>query len=62
MRQVPAFPEGGMLGDKTIVMNAGDTITIAPGVFHNASCISEEEADMIVVYSEGVRGFELEQQ
>lgn len=48
------------LGERTIVMNAGDTITIAPGVFHNASCISEEEADTIIVYSEGVRGFELE--
>lgn len=48
------------LGDRMIVMHAGDTITIAPGVFHNASCISEEDADMIVVYSEGIRGFELE--
>jgi quercetin dioxygenase-like cupin family protein len=48
------------LGDRTIIMNAGDTITIPPGVFHNASCISEEDADMIVVYSEGIRGFELE--
>ena len=48
------------LGDRTIIMNAGDTITIAPGVFHNASCISEEDADMIIVYSEGIRGFELE--
>ena len=48
------------LGDRTIVMHAGDTITIPPGVFHNASCISEEDADMIIVYSEGIRGFELE--
>jgi len=48
------------LDDRTIIMHAGDTITIAPGVFHNASCISEEDADMIVVYSEGIRGFELE--
>jgi prepilin-type processing-associated H-X9-DG protein len=48
------------LGDRAIVMHAGDTITIAPGVFHNASCISEADADMIIVYSEGVRGFELE--
>jgi quercetin dioxygenase-like cupin family protein len=48
------------LDDRTIVVHAGDTITIAPGVFHNATCISEEDADMIIVYSEGVRGFELE--
>ena len=48
------------LGDRMIMMHAGDTITIPPGVFHNASCISEEDADMIIVYSEGIRGFELE--
>ncbi len=48
------------LDDKTITMSAGDVITIAPGVFHNASCIGNEDADMIVVYSQGTRGFELE--
>jgi quercetin dioxygenase-like cupin family protein len=48
------------LDDKTVVMSAGDVITIAPGVFHNASCIGSEDADMIVVYSQGTRGFELE--
>jgi len=48
------------LDDKTITMSAGDVITIAPGVFHNASCIGSENADMIVVYSQGTRGFELE--
>jgi quercetin dioxygenase-like cupin family protein len=48
------------LDDKTITMSAGDVITIAPGVFHNASCIGSEDADMIVVYSQGTRGFELE--
>ena len=48
------------LGDKTITMSAGDVITIAPGVFHNATCISNEDAEMIVVYSQGTRGFELE--
>ena len=48
------------LGDKTIIMSAGDVITIAPGVFHNATCIGSEDAEMIVVYSQGTRGFELE--
>ena len=48
------------LGDKTITMSAGDVITIAPGVYHNATCISKEDAEMVVVYSEGTRGFELE--
>jgi type 1 glutamine amidotransferase/uncharacterized RmlC-like cupin family protein len=48
------------MGDKTFTLSAGDSITIAPGVFHDATCIGDEDADMIVVYSEGVRGFELE--
>ena len=48
------------LDDKTVTMSAGDVITIAPGVFHNASCISSEDAEMVVVYSQGTRGFELE--
>ena len=48
------------LGDKMITMSAGDVITIPPGVFHNATCIGNEDAEMVVVYSEGTRGFELE--
>jgi quercetin dioxygenase-like cupin family protein len=48
------------LDDKTITMSAGDVITIAPGVFHNASCIGSEDAEMVIVYSQGTRGFELE--
>lgn len=48
------------LNDRVITMSAGDVITIAPGVFHNATCIGSEDAEMIVVYSRGTRGFELE--
>ncbi|HUV64275.1 MAG TPA: ThuA domain-containing protein [Sedimentisphaerales bacterium] len=48
------------LGDQTFTLSAGDTITVGPGVFHNATCIGNEDADMIVVYSEGIRGFEPE--
>jgi type 1 glutamine amidotransferase len=48
------------LGNQTYTLSAGDTITIPAGVFHDAKCISEEDADMIVAYSEGVRLFELE--
>jgi len=47
-------------GDQTFTLSEGDTITIAPGVFHNATCIGNEDADMIVVYSQGIRGFEPE--
>jgi len=49
------------VGNETFVMSEGDVITIAPGVFHNATCIGNADADMIVVYSEGTRGFEPEQ-
>jgi len=48
------------MGEKTFTLSAGDTITIPPGVFHNAACIGREDADMIVVYSEGIRDFEPE--
>ena len=48
------------IGDKTYTLSAGDTITIPAGVFHDAASIGDADADMIVVYSEGVRLFELE--
>jgi len=48
------------LGDKTITMSAGDVITIPPGIFHNAACTGAEDAEMIVVYSQGTRRFEPE--
>ena len=48
------------LGDKTIKMSAGDVITISAGVFHNATSLGPEDAEMVVVYSQGTRGFELE--
>lgn len=48
------------LGDDIYTLSAGDTITIPAGVFHDAKCISEEDADMIVAYSEGIRLFEPE--
>ncbi len=48
------------LGDETYTLSAGDTITIPAGVFHDAKCVGDEDADMIVAYSEGMRLFELE--
>jgi len=48
------------LGNESYTLSAGDTITIPAGVFHDAKCISDEDADMIVAYSEGIRLFELE--
>jgi quercetin dioxygenase-like cupin family protein len=48
------------IGDENYTLTAGDTLTIPAGVFHGAKCTSEEDADMIVAYSEGIRLFEPE--
>ncbi len=48
------------IGPEHVMMGPGDTITVPAGVYHNAVSIGEEDADMIVVYSEGTREFELE--
>ena len=47
-------------GSEKIILNPGDTLTVAPGVFHNALSIGEEDADMVVCYSSGSRDFWLE--
>lgn len=49
------------VGDECYSMQAGDTITIPPGVLHNAVSVGTVDADMIVVYSSGARDFQLEQ-
>jgi quercetin dioxygenase-like cupin family protein len=41
----------------TLAMRAGDVIVIPAGVAHNARCTSTVDAEMIVVYSSGQRGF-----
>ncbi len=48
------------VGDDTVILQAGDTLTVAPGVFHNATALGDEEADMIVAYSSPERDFVLE--
>jgi len=48
------------IGEEKVILEAGDTLTIPAGVFHNAVNVGEEDADMIVVYSSGVRDFVLE--
>ncbi len=49
------------LEDKSVVMNPGDTLIAPAGLMHNAINIGDEDADMMVIYSDGSRGFELEQ-
>ncbi len=45
------------VGDKTVTLNAGDTLTIPAGVFHNATSTGDVHAVMIVTYSTGQRDF-----
>lgn len=49
------------VGEESVVLEAGDTLSIPGGVFHNAVNIGHEDADVIVVYSTGQRDFELEE-
>jgi len=45
------------VGAESVILEAGDTIVLDAGVPHNATSIGEEDADMIVAYSSGTRGF-----
>lgn len=48
------------VADESVILEAGDTLLIPAGVFHNAFSIGEEDADMIVAYPTAQRDFELE--
>ena len=46
--------------DETVTMEPGDTLFVPAGVFHNAVSVGDVDADMIVAYSSGRRGFQPE--
>ena len=48
------------MGDEKVILEAGDTLVVAPYVAHYATNIGNENADMIVAYSSGERDFHLE--
>ncbi|MFP4056456.1 MAG: cupin domain-containing protein [Candidatus Brocadiia bacterium] len=48
------------VGDDTVVLEAGDTLVVGPGVPHDARNVREGPAEMIVAYSSGVREFRKE--
>ena len=48
------------LGDETHILEPGDAITIAAGVFHNAKALGEKDAEMIVAFDSAERDFVLE--
>ena len=47
-------------GDDTVTLEAGDTLVMEAGLPHCAKSTGDEDADMIVAYSSGERGFRLE--
>jgi quercetin dioxygenase-like cupin family protein len=48
------------VGDATVALSPGDSLTIPAGMFHNAVSTGAEDADMIVAYSSADRDFVLE--
>lgn len=48
------------ISDASVILEAGDTLTVPANVAHYAVNIGDEDADMIVAYSSGERGFHLE--
>ena len=50
------------IGDQFVIMEAGDTINVPAGVFHNAQNLGQEDADMMVAYSSSRRDFLLEKE
>ena len=48
------------MGPETVDMEVGDTLVVPAGVMHNAVNTGDTDADLIVAYSSGVRGFRKE--
>jgi len=48
------------LGNEKVILEPGDTIVLDARVPHNATSIGAEDAEMIVAYSSGDRGFRTE--
>lgn len=46
------------LGDEVFTVEAGDVITLPPGVYHAARSVGDEDAEMIVVYNSATRDFQ----
>ncbi|MFO8007159.1 MAG: cupin domain-containing protein [Candidatus Brocadiia bacterium] len=46
------------IGPEEVTLEAGDTLVISAGEGHYAVNIGDQDADMIVAYSSGRRGFE----
>ena len=45
------------VGERSMILEAGDTLTVPANVVHGATVIGDVDADMIVAYSSGERDF-----
>lgn len=43
------------LGDERLIMNAGDTISIPTGEWHNAAALGDQDAQMVICFSSADR-------
>jgi quercetin dioxygenase-like cupin family protein len=48
------------LGDQSFTMEAGDTISIPAGIFHNARALGPDDAQMVICFSSADRQTEME--
>lgn len=46
-----------VVGNETLTLEAGDVLAVPAGVAHRAQSIGEIDADMIVAYTSGRRGY-----
>ena len=46
------------IGDESVILEAGDTLTVPADIAHYAVNIGDEDADMVVAYSTGNRDFQ----
>ncbi len=45
------------LGDAVIVQEVGDFVTVPPGVSHQSTNLTDDEADLIIAFSSAARAF-----
>jgi quercetin dioxygenase-like cupin family protein len=48
------------IGDRSVILESGDTLTVPANAAHYAINIGDDDADMIVAYSSGIRDFVVE--
>ena len=48
------------MGDDVLILEAGDTLVVRAGLVHGARNVGDEDVDMMVAYSSGVRDFVVE--